>query len=180
MVIERILNYSGVSFLTPLIMKVEDKMHKYEEQAFLLASPICVEVGIDLVEVSWVKEYNSYFLRIIIDKEGGITVDDATIISEKLSPLLDKEDFIKEEYILEVSSPGAEKELKTDKDILSSIGEYVHINLYAKVDGFKEIEGYLKEYADEDVLIEANIKGRIKNYTFKRNEISKIRLAIKF
>ena len=155
-------------------------MHKYEEKTFLLVSPICTKLGLELVEVSWVKEYNTFFLRIIIDKEGGITVDDATNVSEELSPLLDKEDFIKEEYMLEVSSPGVEKELKSDKDISSSIGEYVHINLYAKVDGFKEIEGYLKSFENEEIVIEANIKGRIKSYTFKKNEISKIRLAIKF
>ena len=155
-------------------------MHKYEEKTYLLVEPLCKELGFTLEEVSWVKEYNTFFLRIIIDKEGGINVDDATKLSEALSPLLDKEDFIKEEYMLEVSSPGVEKELKSDKDILSSIGEYVHISLYVKKDNFKEIEGYLKSYDDGKIVIEANIKGRNKEYTFDKKEISKIRLAIKF
>ena len=155
-------------------------MNKYEEKTFLLVSPICAKHNLDLVEVSWIKEYNTFFLRIIIDKDGGITVDDATIVSEELSPLLDKEDFIKEEYMLEVSSPGIEKELKNDKDISSSIGEYVHISLYAKVDGIKEIEGYLKSFENDQLTIEANIKGRNKTFTFNKKEISKIRLAIKF
>ena len=155
-------------------------MNKYEEKTFLLVSPICAKHNLELEEVQWVKEYNTFFLRIIIDKEGGITVDDATVVSEELSPLLDKEDFIKEEYMLEVSSPGIEKELKTDKDISSSIGEYVHISLYAKVDGIKEIEGYLKSFENDQLVIEANIKGRNKSFTFNKKEISKIRLAIKF
>lgn len=155
-------------------------MNNYEEKTFLLVSPICAKHNLDLVEVSWVKEYNTFFLRIIIDKEGGITVDDATVVSEELSPLLDKEDFIKEEYMLEVSSPGVERELKTDKDITSSIGEYVHISLYAKKDGFKEIEGYLRSFENDEIMIEANIKGRNKSFTFNKKEISKIRLAIKF
>ena len=155
-------------------------MNKYEEKTFLLVSPICAKHNLELVEVEWAKEYNTFFLRIIIDKEGGVNVDDATVVSEELSPLLDKEDFIKEEYMLEVSSPGIEKELKTDKDIVSSIGEYVHISLYTKHDGLKEIEGYLKSFTNEELVIEANIKGRSKAFTFNKKEISKIRLAIKF
>ena len=155
-------------------------MNKYEEKTFLLVSPICAKHNLELVEVEWAKEYNTFFLRIIIDKEGGVNVDDATVVSEELSPLLDKEDFIKEEYMLEVSSPGIEKELKTDKDIVSSIGEYVHISLYVKKDNFKEIEGYLTSIDNDNLTIDALIKGRKKEYTFNKKEISKIRLAIKF
>lgn len=155
-------------------------MHKYEEKTYDLVLPLCQEFGYDLVEVSWVKEYNTFFLRIIIDKEGGINVDDATKLSEELSPLLDKEDYIKEEYILEVSSPGVERELKSDKDLLGAIGEYVHISLYVKKDNFKEIEGYLTSIDNDNLTIDALIKGRKKEYTFNKKEISKIRLAIKF
>lgn len=154
-------------------------MNKYEERTYLLVTPICKECGVDLVEVNWVKEYNTFFLRIIIDKEGGINVDDATKVSEMLSPLLDKEDYIKEEYMLEVSSPGIERELKTDDDLIKAVGEYVHISLYAKKDGIKEIEGYLTDI-NENITIDALVKGRKKEYSFDKKEISKIRLAIKF
>ena len=155
-------------------------MHKYEEKTYLLVEPLCRQLGYTLEEVSWIKEYNTFFLRIIIDKEGGISVDDATALSEALSPLLDKEDFIKEEYMLEVSSPGVERELKSAKDIASSVGEYVHISLYAKKDGFKEIEGYITSFENNEVKIDALVKGRKKEYIFNIKEISKIRLAIKF
>lgn len=155
-------------------------MHIYEKKTIDLVEPICKEANVNLVEVKWEKEYNTYFLRVIIDKEGGINVDDATAVSEALSPLLDREDYIKEEYMLEVSSPGIERELKSEKDLVDSIGKFVHIGLYAKKDGFKEIEGDLIKVEDDLITIEALIKGRKKEYTFNKKEISLIRLAVKF
>ena len=155
-------------------------MHIYEEKTFKLASEIVNKYNVFLEEVSWVKEHNTFFLRLIIDKDGGVDINDCTNVSEELSKLLDKEDFIKEEYILEVSSPGIEKELKTNKDIIDAVGKYVHVSLYAKKDNVKEIDGDLLSFENDVLKIEALIKGRKKIFEINKQEISKIRLAVKF
>ena len=95
-----------------------------------LAAPIIDENDFELVDVEYVKEGANWYLRVYADKEGGITIDDCVLISRALEQKLDEEDFIKDPYILEVSSPGLGRQLKKDKDFRRSLGEKVECKLY--------------------------------------------------
>ena len=95
----------------------------YESRTEAMLMPIAEAKGFELVDVEWVKEGANWYLRAYIDKENGITVDDCEEVSRALSDLLDEEDFISENYILEVSSPGLDRPLKKEKDFARSIGK---------------------------------------------------------
>lgn len=149
---------------------------EYESRTEKLLLPIVEQNGFELVDVEYVKEGGSWYLRAYIDKPGGITVDDCEIVSRSLSDLLDREDFIKDAYILEVSSPGLGRPLKKDKDFERSMGERVEIRLYRALDHRKEYEGLLKAYDKDTVTIDEG-EGDIR---LERADIALIRLAFDF
>lgn len=149
---------------------------EYERRTEELIMPLVEKNQFELVDVEYVKEGNTWYLRAYIDKEGGITVDDCEIVSRELSELLDQEDFIPDAYILEVSSPGLGRPLKKDKDFERSLGEDVEIKLYRMKDGTKDYRGFLKSYNKEEIVIEDNDE----EITFKRSEIALVRLALDF
>ena len=153
------------------------KKESYESrvEAFLL--PLMEENHFELVDVEYVKEAGTWYLRAYIDKEGGIAVDDCEVISRQLGDWLDKEDFISESYILEVSSPGLGRPLKKEKDYVRSMGREVEVRLYKAIDRQKEFTGILKSYDKDTVTIEYE-DGEPK--TFERSEIALIRLALDF
>lgn len=130
------------------------KHQDYERRTEQLITPILEEHQFELVDVEFVKEAGSWHLRAYIDKEGGITIDDLTLVNHALSDLMDKEDFIEESYILEVSSPGLLRPFKKPKDYIRNLGNDVEVKLFAPVtweqDGKKysdkEFVGILKEY----------------------------------
>ena len=99
------------------------KKESYESRTEKFLLPLMQEHGFELVDVEYVKEGDTWYLRAYIDKEGGISLDDCELISRKVSDWLDKEDFIQDSYILEVSSPGLGRPLKKDKDFARSIGD---------------------------------------------------------
>ena len=138
--------------------------------------PIMQENQFELVDVEWVKEAGTWYLRAYVDKEGGISVDDCEVVSRRLSDWLDKEDFISESYILEVSSPGLGRPLKKDKDFARSIGKDVDVKLYRARDKRKDFTGVLKAYDEDTVTIEEEGKELV----FERGEIALIRLAFDF
>ena len=138
--------------------------------------PIMEEHRFELVDVEWVKEAGTWYLRAYVDKEGGISVDDCETVSRRLSDWLDKEDFISESYILEVSSPGLVRPLKKDKDFARSIGKDVDVRLYRARDKRKDFTGVLKAYDNDTVTIEEEGKELV----FERGEIALIRLAFDF
>lgn len=150
---------------------------QYEQKAEAMAQPIIDQFGFELVDVEYVKEAGNWYLRFYIDKEGGITVDDCEVISRVLSDWLDKEDFIEDSYILEVSSPGLGRPLKKDKDFERSLGEQVEIRLYKARNKQKEFEGALKSYDKDTVTIETEDGSQ---ETFERGDIALIRLALDF
>ena len=113
-------------------------------------------------------------LQIFIDKEPAISLAELATLNELISNELDKIDASWPPYMLEVSSPGAEKELKGIDDILKSVGKYIHVELIDKV-----YEGYLEEANDLEIIIKINLKGRIKKLPIKVNDIKFIRLAVK-
>lgn len=130
------------------------KHQTYEQRTEKLITPILEENHFELVDVEFVKEAGNWHLRAYIDKAGGITIDDLTLVNHALSDLMDKEDFIEESYILEVSSPGLLRPFKKPKDYIRNLGNDVEVKLFAPVswkqDGKKytdkEFIGILKEY----------------------------------
>lgn len=149
---------------------------EYEARTEGIILPFLEEKKFELVDVEYVKEAGNFFLRLYLDKPGGITIDDCEIVSRKLSDLLDADDFIKDAYILEVSSPGLSRPMKKDKDFERNLGKEVELKLYNQIEKKKEFRGILKEYNKETVTIEMEDR----QMEFKRAEISLIRLAFDF
>lgn len=143
-----------------------------------LVEPILVKRDLELVDVEYVKEGPNWFLRVYIDKEGGVDITECGEVSEELSEVLDKEDPIKGAYFLEVSSPGVERPLKTKKDFQENINKNVHISLYAPIDGEKEFEGILKDFVNDIATIEYRFKHTTKQIDISFNQIAKARLAV--
>jgi len=134
------------------------------------------------VDMEFLKEGKNWFLRIYIDKPGGIDIEECALISEKVSEALDAidPDPIPQAYFLEVSSPGAERPLKTEADMQNAIGKYVHLSFYQAIDGEKFYEGTLKEVNDDYVVLTIRIKTRTKDIEIERKQIANARLAIQF
>lgn len=144
------------------------------------AEQIATNMNLEIWDVELVKEAGSLILRITAESAEGITIEQCGDLSIAIGEWLDIEDPIEEDYFLEVTSPGAERELKQDKDIQESVGRYVNIKTYAKVDGVKEFEGELLSYENNVVVVKVNLKGRFKEFSIDKKQISKIRWAIKF
>jgi len=128
----------------------------------------------ELVDIEFVKEGNNRFLRVFVDKEGGIDIEDCGRISEYLSAKLDEKDPIPEAYFLEVSSPGAERPLKTQRDYERAVGKYVYVKTYEPVDGLKEFEGDLEAYNGHELTIHIGKQ----NVTVPMQKVASARLAI--
>ncbi len=152
------------------------------ETVTTIVTPILEAQNFELVEVEFVKEGKSWFLRVFIDKEGGIDIEECAIVSEQLSDKLDAcdPDPIPQAYFLEVSSPGAERPLKKEEDYHRAVGEYIHLSLYQPVEGEKQFEGFLQSFDEEQLVIKIRIKTREKELTIERKNIAKARLAIQF
>ena len=152
------------------------KREEYEQRTEQLVLPIIQSNKFELVDVEYVKEGGTWYLRAYIDKPGGITVDDCEIVNRALGDLLDREDFIEDSYILEVSSPGLGRPLKKEKDFVRSQGKEVEIRTYRMVERQKEFRGILKAWDKETVTIETEEGEQV----FLRDNIALIRLAFDF
>lgn len=153
------------------------KGEQYEARVEAWITPVLEQHQFELVDVEYVREVGVWYLRCYIDKEGGITVDDCEVISRLLGEWLDKEDFIEDSYILEVSSPGLGRPLKKEKDFARSIGKDVEIRLYKAIDKQKEFTGTLASYDADSVTITMEDGSE---RTFEKSEIALIRLAFDF
>ncbi len=129
--------------------KIEDKVESLIENKIQ-------ELGYNLYDVEYVKEGKDHFLRVYIDKDNGITLDDCEIVSNGITEILDNADYIKEQYFLEVSSPGVERILKKDKHLKSNIGANVQVKLFKPLDGKKQYEGILKDFDSDNIKIETS------------------------
>lgn len=152
------------------------KREEYESKTEELVMPLIEQNNFELVDVEYVREGSNWYLRVYIDKENGINVDDCELISRALSDRLDEKDFIDEAYILEVSSPGLGRPLKKDKDFERSLMEEVEIKLYRAKNGRKDFRGILKSYDKDSITIEEDGAELI----FQRKEIAQVRLAFDF
>ena len=153
------------------------KREEYEKRVEAYLMPVMEKNQFELVDVEYVKEAGTWYLRAYIDKEGGFTVDDCELVSRQLGEWLDREDFIDDSYILEVSSPGLGRPLKKEKDFKRSLGEQVEVRLYRAVDRQKEFTGALAAYNEDTVTL------RFEDGTetsFEKKDIALIRLAFDF
>lgn len=144
--------------------------------------PVVDERNFELVDIEFLKEGKNWFLRIYIDKPGGIDIEECAWVSERVSDIMDQmdPDPIPQAYFLEVSSPGAERPLKTDKDLQNAVGSYVNLSYYQAIDGEKSHEGTLLEVTEDSVKLEIKIKTRVKTIEIPREKIARARLAIQF
>ncbi|MDP4092535.1 MAG: ribosome maturation factor RimP [Bacillota bacterium] len=142
-----------------------------------LAKPVTDKNKFELVDVEFVKEGANRYLRIYIDKPGGITIDDCQIVSEEISDLLDQTDPIEQAYFLEVSSPGLDRPLKKDSDFVRYKGETVELKLFQPIDGQKIFEGELIGL-DENIISIKLTSSEIVG--FDREKVAIVKRAVKF
>lgn len=153
------------------------KRETYEKKTEELITPLIDAEGFELVDVEYVKEGADWYLRVYIDKDGGITVNDCEKISRAFNEILDREDYIDDAYIFEVSSPGLLRPLKKDKDYQRNLGKLLEVKLFAPLNGVKEFEAELKSYDKESATLVMDDDTEV---AVKRSEISLIRPAIEF
>ncbi len=140
-----------------------------------ILNPYLEKMQLKLYDIKWSKEFGYKILQVFIDKVGGIDTDTLALCNDYLSQELDKIDEDMGEYMLEVSSPGAEKELRNSKEILENVGSYVNVKTEKE-----EFEGELISFDNDILIVKINIKGRMKNVSINYEDIKKIRLAVKF
>lgn len=155
-------------------------MSKVVETVEQLVNPITEELNLELVDIEYVKEGKNWFLRIYIDKETGVDIEECGMVSERLSEKLDETDPIPYNYFLEVSSPGAERPLKKIRDYERAVGKRVHVKTYEPIDEEKTFEGTLLSFEQEELVIEYLIKTRKKQVTIPLEKVAKARLAVSF
>lgn len=144
-----------------------------------LLGPITETNGVGIYDVEFLKEAGDYYLRCYIDKEGGVTIDDCESVSRALSDALDREDFIDEAYILEVSSPGLGRALKKDRHLAASLGQEVELKTFKMVEGSKEWVGILKAYDGATVTVAIPVSDEeYKDMVFDRKDIAKLNLTM--
>ena len=149
----------------------------YETRTEELITPILDRMNFELVDVEYVKEGGTWYLRAYIDKEGGITVNDCEAVAREMNEILDREDFVEDSYVFEVSSPGLGRPLKKEKDYIRSMGKEVEIRTYRAINREKEFYGILSAYDENTVTIKTEDGTEM---TFEKSDIALIRLAFDF
>ncbi|WP_017753795.1 ribosome maturation factor RimP [Calidifontibacillus oryziterrae] len=145
-----------------------------------LVLPILAKMNLELVDIEFVKEGKNWYLKVFIDSEKGIDIEDCGNVSEQLSEKLDETDPISYPYFLEVSSPGVERPLKKPEDVQKAIGKQVHIKTYEPINNEKIFEGKLIQFDGERLIVEVLIKTRKKQVEIPYNKVASARLAVTF
>lgn len=131
-------------------------MAKIEEKVENLIKKPINDIGYELYDVEYAKEGKDYFLRIFIEKEGGISLEDCEKVNDEITELLDKQDYLKEQYFLEVSSTGIEKVLRKDKHLQDNIGVEIEVKLFKPINKKKSIIGILKDFNSNEIVVETD------------------------
>ena len=145
-------------------------MSKITEKVEALAKPVVEEEGCELWSVEYVREAGTWYLRVLIDKDGGVGIDDCERISRRLDPILDEADPISDSYVFEVGSAGAERELKRPSDFERYIGAEVEVKLYQPYQGKKSYVGSLDTYEDGNVTVSSVL--------LKKEQIAQVKLHV--
>ncbi|QOY34512.1 ribosome maturation factor RimP [Anaerobacillus isosaccharinicus] len=156
---------------------MSDKVTTIVEQ---LVTPIVTELQLELVDVEFKKEGKNWFLRVYIDTENGVDIEDCGTVSERLSELLDEKDPIPQAYFLEVSSPGAERPLKKATDIEKAVGKNIHVTLYEPIQGEKAFEGKLASFDGNELTLQTKQKTRVLEVVIPYEKVASARLAVVF
>ena len=151
-------------------------MSKLIDTVTSLAAPVAANHGCELWDVEYVKEAGTWYLRVYIDCEGGVSIDQCEAVSRELDPILDEKDIIPGAYTFEVSSAGAERQLKRPSDFERFMGSLVEVKLYKVKDGRKEFVGNLRGYDGGNVTVEISGGNEL---TFEKNEVANVRLRIR-
>lgn len=151
-------------------------MSKITDNVSELALPVVTGHGCTLWDVEYVKEAGSWYLRIYIDKDGGVNILDCEAISRELDPILDEKDPIPGSYVFEVCSAGAERELKRPSDFEAFTGSMVDVKLYSPLNGKKAYTGILKSYDNGSVTVTEGST----DYTFEKSQMAKVNLHVDF
>ena len=149
---------------------------KITEQVWAFSEPLVKECGCSLWDVEYVREGGEWFLRLYIDKEGGVDINDCEAVSRAVEPVLDENDPIPESYRFEVCSAGLERVLKRPGDFEQFMGSAVLVKLYRPRNGLKEIPGFLRGYEDGKITVEAGKE----TITFQKSEVALVRLRVEF
>ena len=150
-------------------------MSKLIDTVTSLAAPVAANHGCELWDVEYVKEAGTWYLRVYIDCEGDVSIDQCEAVSRELDPILDEKDIIPGAYTFEVSSAGAERQLKRPSDFERFMGSLVEVKLYKVKDGRKEFVGNLRGYDGGNVTVEISGGNEL---TFEKNEVANVRLRI--
>ena len=146
-------------------------MTNIESKVEKLIAPKIKKLGYELYDVEYIKEGKDYYLRIYIESENGISLDDCEKVSNEITDILDKEDYIKEQYFLEVSSTGVEKVLKKDKHLKANIGTEVQVKLFKPINKNKQYQGFLRDFNENEIIIETKEEKMV----LERKNISQIK-----
>ena len=149
-------------------------MSKVTETVTALAAPVAEKLGLELWDVEYIREAGQWFLRVYIDKDGGVSINDCEALSRALDPVLDEADPIPDSYVFEVSSAGAERELKRPGDFERFMGSGAEVRLYQPVNGSKSCVGTLSGYDNGSVTLTAAGK----ELTFEKSQIAQVRLRV--
>ena len=149
---------------------------KITDQVWEFAEPLVQACGCSLWDVEYVREGGEWFLRLYLDKEGGVDIDDCEAVSRAVDPVLDEKDPIPESYRFEVCSAGLERPLRRPKDFEQFLGSPVTVKLYRPYNGLKEIPGILRGYEDGKVTVEAGKE----TITFEKSQVALVRLRVEF
>ena len=153
------------------------KPNNTEAKVLPILEPIIAENGLELVDLEFVKEGVNWYLRVYIDKDGGVNIDDCELVSRALEVKLDEKEPIEQAYILEVSSPGIDRPLKKDADFVKYQGEIIDVKLYKAQDGSKQYQGRLLGLEDGVLSIEEENGNVVK---FEQKDTASVRLAVIF
>ena len=149
---------------------------KVTEQVTALAEPVVKAHGCELWDVEYVREGSEYFLRLYIDKEGGVDIDDCEAISRAMDPILDEKDPIEGSYHFEVCSAGLERVLKRPQDFERFLGSAITVKLYRPYNGLKEIPCVLRRFEDGRITVEFGKE----TITFEKSQVALVRLRVEF
>ena len=149
---------------------------KISEQVWQFSEPLVKACGCSLWDVEYVREGGEWYLRLYIDKEGGVDIDDCEAVSRAVDPVLDEKDPIPESYRFEVCSAGLERTLKRPSDFERFMGAAVMVKLYRPKDGSKEFPGVLKGYENGDVILDYGNQ----ELRFEKSEVALVRLRVEF
>lgn len=152
-------------------------MSKIEEKVESLVSKTINDLGYSIYDIMYVKEGKDYYLRIFIDNENGISLNDCEKVNDAITDMLDSANYIKDQYFLEISSPGIERNIRTDKHLQLNLNEEINVKLFKAIEKKKELEGVLKKFDDETITLENENNDDI---IIQRNNISSMKRAFKW